>query len=29
MEAGCGTGHFKRWFGDQGLQADGDEPLRD
>jgi ubiquinone/menaquinone biosynthesis C-methylase UbiE len=23
LEAGCGTGHFTRWFGEQGLQAVG------
>lgn len=23
LEVGCGTGHFSRWFGDQGLQAIG------
>jgi SAM-dependent methyltransferase len=23
LEVGCGTGHFTRWFGEQGLQAIG------
>jgi ubiquinone/menaquinone biosynthesis C-methylase UbiE len=23
LEVGCGTGHFTRWFGEQGLQAVG------
>jgi SAM-dependent methyltransferase len=23
LEVGCGTGHFTRWFGEQGLQAMG------
>ena len=23
LEVGCGTGHFARWFGEQGLQAAG------
>jgi ubiquinone/menaquinone biosynthesis C-methylase UbiE len=23
LEVGCGTGHFTRWFGEQGLQATG------
>jgi SAM-dependent methyltransferase len=23
LEVGCGTGHFARWFGEQGLQAIG------
>jgi ubiquinone/menaquinone biosynthesis C-methylase UbiE len=23
LEIGCGTGHFTRWFGEQGLQATG------
>jgi len=23
LEVGCGTGHFTRWFGEQGLQAAG------
>ena len=23
LEVGCGTGHFTRWFGGQGLQATG------
>ena len=28
LEAGCGTGHFTRWFAEQGLQAAGLEQSR-